>query len=102
LPRGLAIGVHSSAWCSLYRALDREGNVVAARLGQTRDMGAARRFFRQARDLAGHAPERVTTDGHDAYPRASRETLGPEVYHRTSRYKHHRIAQEQRGTKQRD
>ncbi len=64
-------------WCSLYRAIDREGNLVEALLSERRDMAAARRCFARALDLVGHAPEQVTTDGHDAYPRAIRETLGP-------------------------
>ncbi len=88
-------------WCSLYRAIDREGNLVEALLSEQRDMAAAQRFFAQALDLAGQAPERVTTDGHDAYPRAIRETLGPTVYHRDSRYKNNRIEQDHRGVKQR-
>jgi len=88
-------------WCSLYRAIDREGNLVEALLSERRDMEAAQRFFRQALDMAGHAPEQVTTDGHDAYPRAIRETLGDDVTHRTSRYKNNRIEQDHRGVKQR-
>jgi len=88
-------------WCYLYRAIDREGNLIEALLSEKRDMAAAQRFFAQALDLAGHAPEQVTTDGHDAYPRAIRETLGPEVHHRTSRCKNKRIEQDQRGIKQR-
>jgi len=71
------------------------------RLSQTRDMDAAQRFFRQALDLAGAAPEQVTTDGHDAFPRAIRETLGGGVTHRRSRYKNNRIEQDHRGLKQR-
>src|SRR6476661_4802105 len=55
----------------------------------------------QALDVAGRAPEQVTTDGHDAYPRAIRETLGDGVEHRTSRYKNNRIEQDHRGIKQR-
>ena len=51
--------------------------------------------------MVGQAPEKVTTDGHDAYPRAIRETLGPEVQHRTSRYMNNRIEQDHRGIKQR-
>jgi putative transposase len=47
------------------------------------------------------APEQVTTDGHDAYPRAIRETLGDAVTHRTSRYNNNRIEQDHRGVKQR-
>jgi len=88
-------------WCYLYRAIDRAGNLVDARLSQTRDMDAAQRFFRQALALAGDAPAQVTTDGHDAYPRAIRESLGDGVSHRTSRYKNNRIEQDHRGIKQR-
>ena len=64
-------------------------------------MDAAQRCFAQALGVAGHAPEQVTTAGHDAYPRAIRETLGPGVHHRPSRDKNTRIAQEHRGVKQR-
>ncbi len=49
----------------------------------------------------GHLPERVTTDGHDADPRAIRETLGARVTHRTSRYLNNRMEQDHRGIKQR-
>ncbi len=59
-------------WCSLYRAIDRDGSLAEALLSETRDMAAARRFFAQALAVVGHAPEQVTTDGHDAYPRDSR------------------------------
>jgi transposase-like protein len=88
-------------WCYLYRAIDREGNLVDALLSEQRDMAAAQRFFAQALDIVGHAPAQVTTDGHDAYPRAIRERLGPEVHHRTSRYKNKRIEQDHRSIKQR-
>jgi len=88
-------------WCYRYRANDREGNLVAALLSETRDMVAAQRFFTQALVAVGHAPAQVTTDGHDAYPRASRETLGGTVTHRTSRYKNNRIEQDHRAIEQR-
>jgi len=88
-------------WCSRYRAIDRDGNLVEALLSEKRDMAAAQQFFAQALDVAGHAPEQVTTDGHDAYPRAIRATLGDGVAHRTSRYKNKRIAQDHRAVKQR-
>ena len=39
--------------------------------------------------------------GHDAYPRAIRETLGDEVAHRGSRYLNNRTEQDHRGIKQR-
>jgi len=88
-------------WCYLYRAIDADGNLVDSMLSETRDMDAAKRFFARARTVVGHAPEKVTTDGHDAYPRAIRETLGPDVRHRTSRYMNNRMEQDHRGVKQR-
>ena len=43
----------------------------------------------------------MTTDGHDAYPRAIREELGDTVLHRTHRYLNNWIEQGHRGIKQR-
>jgi len=40
-----------------------------------RDM-EAKAFFRSAQSVTGVTPDRVTTDGHDSYPRAIRTTLG--------------------------
>ena len=78
-------------WCYLYRAIDRDGNLVDSRLSDTRDRKAARRFFHGTRAVVGHAPDRVTTDGHDAYPRAIRGTLGRKVVHRRNRYLNNRM-----------
>jgi len=64
-------------------------------------MDAATRFFQRARTVVGHVPEKVTTDGHDAYPCAIRETLGSDMRHRTSRYMNNRMEQDHRGIKQR-
>jgi len=58
-------------------------------------------FFACALTAVGQAPEKMTTDGHDSYPRAVRETLGPDVCHRPSRYMNNRIEQDHRGIKQR-
>jgi transposase-like protein len=88
-------------WCSLYRAIDREGNLVDSMLSETRDRDAAQRFFRQAQVVAGEAPERVTMDGHPSYPRAIRETLGEKVEHRSNQYLNNRVEQDHRGIKQR-
>jgi putative transposase len=88
-------------WRYLYRAIDREGNLIEALLSEQRDMDAARRFLAAALASVGHAREQVTTDGHDAYPGAIREALGPAVTHRCSRYKNNRIAQDHRRVKQR-
>ncbi len=64
-------------------------------------MVAAKRFFKQAKEVVGHAPERVTTDGHIAYPRAIHRILGRKVVHRTSRYPNNRMEQDHRGIKRR-
>ena len=88
-------------WCYLYRAIDREGNLVDSMLSATRDMAAAQRFFRSAQSVINQEPKQVTTDGHDSYPRAIRETLGPNVEHRCSAYLNRRIERDHRGVKQR-
>jgi putative transposase len=51
-------------WCYLYRAIDTSGALVDVRLSETRDMAAARAFFRSAKTVTGITPARVTTDGH--------------------------------------
>src|SRR5215210_6921523 len=88
-------------WHYLYRAIDRDGNLVDTMLSETRDLAAAKAFFKQALATVGHKPERVTTDGHDSYPRAIRNTLGRKVEHRTNRYLNNRIEQDHRAVKQR-
>jgi putative transposase len=88
-------------WCYLYPAIDRDGNLVDSMLSEKRNMEAAKRFFKQAVDVVGHAPERVKTDGHDSYPRAIRQTLGSDVIHRCNRYLNNRLEQDHRGIKQR-
>ena len=94
------VKVHGS-WCYLYRAIDHDGNLVDSMLSAKRNMDAAQRFFKQALETVGHAPERVTTDGHDSYPRAIRETLGGDVLHRCNHYLNNLIEQDHRGIKQR-
>ena len=88
-------------WSYLYRAIDREGNLVDSMLSATRDMTAAQRFFRSTLSVIHQPPQQVTTDGHDSYPRAIREVLGPQVHHRCSAYLNRRIEQDHRGVKQR-
>lgn len=88
-------------WCYLYRAIDADGSLVDSRLSEKRDREAAQQFFKQALAVVGHAPERVTTDGHTSYPQAVRETLGDQVQHRTNKYLNNRLEQDHRGIKQR-
>jgi putative transposase len=86
-------------WRYLYRAIDRDGALVDVMLSEHRDLAAARAFFRSAKMVTGVAPDRVTTDGHDAYPRAVRLELGRQVRHRTSCYLNNRLEQDHRGIK---
>ncbi len=51
--------------------------------------------------MVGHAPNRVTTDGHGGYPRAIRGTLGRKVVHRRNCYLNDPVEQDHRGIKQR-
>jgi len=83
----------------LYRAIDRDGNLIDAMLSEHRDMAAAKAFFRSAKATIGYRPDRVTTDGHGSYPRAIRTTLGRTVGHRTSAYLNNRLEQDHRGIK---
>src|SRR5215217_7579793 len=86
-------------WAYLYRAIDRDGDLVDTMPSEHRDMAAAQAFFRSARAATGITPDRVTTDGHGSYPRAIRSTLGRRVVHRTSAYKDNRLEQDHRGVK---
>jgi putative transposase len=88
-------------WCDLYRAIDRDGTLVDTRLSDTRDLAAAAAFFRAAWMVAGRTPDRITTDGHDAYPRAIRNVFGDRVTHRTKRYLNNHLEPDHRGVKQR-
>ena len=66
-------------WRYLYRAIDRSGALVDVMFSEHRDMAAAKAFFESAKMATGITPDRVTTDGHDNYPRAIRTVLGTGV-----------------------
>jgi putative transposase len=86
-------------WCYLYRAIDRDGNLIDAMLSEHRDMKAAKAFFRSVKATMGFRPDRVTTDGHGSYPRAIRTVFGMTVRHRTNAYLNNRLEQDHRGIK---
>jgi putative transposase len=86
---------------SRYQAIDRDGNLVDVLLSEKQDKAAAEAFFRSARTVTGRVPERVISDGHDAYPGAIKATLGQEVRHRTNRFLNNHLGQDHRGIKQR-
>ena len=88
-------------WCYLYRAIDRDSNLVDKMLSEKRDLPSAKAFFEQAKATVGHKPDRVTTDKHASYRQAIRQVLGHKVRHRTSQYLHNRIEQDHPDAKQR-
>jgi putative transposase len=92
------IKVHGQ-WRYLYRAVDRNGALVDVMFSEHCDMAAAKAFFWSAKAVTDITPDRVTTDGHDSYPRAIRTMLGKTVRHRTSRYLNNRLEQDHRGIK---
>jgi putative transposase len=62
-------------WHYLYPAIDRDGHLIGAQLSATHDLAAAE-AFRSAWTVTGETPDRITTDGYDAYPRAIRNVFG--------------------------
>ena len=84
------IKVHGK-WCCLYRAIDRSGALVDVMFSEHCDMAAAKAFFESAKMVTGITPDRVTTDGHDSYPRAIRTTLGEGVRDGDSQYLNNRL-----------
>src|SRR5687767_16026012 len=55
-------------WQYLYRAIDRDGNLVDIYLSETRDQEAAEALVRSAVAVTGATPDKVTTDKHASYP----------------------------------
>lgn len=81
----------------LYRAVDAKDNTVDFFLSLTQDKPAANAFFGKALKKPGNpTPEKITTDGHQAYPWAMKDLkkakkLKKKVIHRTSKYLNNRI-----------
>jgi len=88
-------------WCYLYRAIDRDGNLLDSMLSGYRDKHAARRFLRRLLEVTVTRPRSVTTDQHSAYRRAIRWLVGRRAKHRTMQYLNNSTKQSHRGLKQR-
>src|SRR3989304_8074835 len=59
-------------WRYLYRAIDRDGNLLDSMLSEHRDRAAARRFLRRLLEGTQQKPLRLTTDRHPPYQNAKR------------------------------
>src|SRR5665811_1980961 len=88
-------------WCYLYRAIDRDGELLDSMLSEHRDRNAARRFLRRLVEVTGIRPDRVTTDKHPSYRKAIRWIIGRKAEHRTTQYLNNYTEQSHRGVKQR-
>ena len=86
----------SGRWCYLYRAIDRDGNLLDSMLSEHRDRQAARRFLRRLLGASPRRPLRLTTDKHPAYNKAVRWIVGRKVLHRQNQYLNNRIEQDHR------
>ena len=86
-------------WQYLYRAIDRDGNLVDVYLSETRDQEAAEALFRSAVAVTGTTPDKVTTDKHASYPPALDEVFCDDLEHRTSKYLNNHLEQDHRGVK---
>jgi transposase-like protein len=93
-------------WGYLYRAVDRDGNAVDFRLSRTRDVAAAKAFFRKALKTQGRAPLSITLDGYAASHRAVHEMPAENMIWNdtklmSSKYLNNMIEQDHRGIKSR-
>lgn len=91
----------SGRWCYLYRAIDRDGNLLDSMLSEHRDKHAARRFLRRPLSMSDQIPLRLTTDKHPAYTKAIRWIVGRKAQHRHNQYLNNRMEQNHRHIKQR-
>lgn len=88
-------------WRYLYRAIDKEGNLVDVYLSDVRDQAAAKQFFLQAENTTGMTPDQITTNKEPALAAAHEEVFGNGAKHRDCKYKNNLIEQDHRGIKSR-
>ena len=91
----------------LYRAVDKAGHTVDFRLSRTRDVAAAKAFFKKAIRHEGRPPHTITIEGYAASHRAVREMreggpLSRGTKLRSSRHLNNLIEQDHRGIKSRN
>lgn len=88
-------------WYYLYRAIDKQGNLIDVYLSDTRDKQAAKNFFKSCIQCVKKPPKQITTDKEPALYGAIENTLGDKVKHRDSKYKNNLIEQNHRMIKSR-
>ena len=88
-------------WYYLYRAIDKQGDLVDVYLSNVRDQQVAEQFFKQALKTTGIIPEQITTDKETVLYSAIKNIFGSKTKHRDSKYKNNIIEQDHRGIKSR-
>jgi transposase-like protein len=88
-------------WCYLYRAIDKEGNLIDVYVSDVRDQEAAEIFFRQAATTCGVYPYCITTDKEPALYKAIENTFSDYTDHRDNTFMNNHIEQDHRGIKSR-
>lgn len=88
-------------WCYLYRAIDKQGNLVDVYLIDVRDQTAAEAFFTQCHKATGVVPSQITTDKEPALYPAVKRVFGGGTRHRDVKYMNNCIEQDHRGIKSR-
>ena len=74
-------------WCYLYRAIDKDGNLVDVYLSDVRDQQASENFFNQANKTSGVIPSQITTDKEKALYPAIKNVFGDATKYRDCKYK---------------
>ncbi|MFJ9718512.1 IS6 family transposase [Streptomyces sp. NPDC101213] len=85
----------------LWRAVDRDGNVLDILVQNRRDTAAARRFFRKLLKKTCSVPRMVVTDKLRSYGAAHREVM-PSVEHRSHKGLNNRAENSHQPTRQRE
>ena len=93
-------------WKYLYRAVDKFGRTVDFMLAHSRDLSAAKRFFRKVLSGCKDMPSSLTTDKHAPYCKAIEQlknqgTLSKDVNHRQTKYLNNIIESDHRRIKRR-
>lgn len=88
-------------WCYLYRAIDKQGNLVDVYLSDVRDQATAEAFFKQCHHTTEVMPTQITTDKEPALYPAVKRVFGSGTWHRDKKYKNNCLEQDHRGIKSR-
>jgi len=88
-------------WYYLYRAIDKDGNLVDVYLSDVRDQVVAETFFEQAEKTTGVTPAQITTDKEPALYPAIKNVFGESTKHRDVKYINNCVEQSHRGIKSR-